>query len=63
VEGPHHGGEAARCTCGRWRAKQIEQGGGGNGILVAHGGCYLRVPRVIVMRFQLGAGLCKLPHE
>jgi hypothetical protein len=49
VQGSHHGGEAARCARGRWHTKQVEQGGGANGILVAHGGTYLAVPRVFVV--------------
>jgi hypothetical protein len=59
----HHGGEAARCARGRLHAKQIEQRSSAYGILTAHGSFHLRVPRVFVVRFQRGAGLCKFPKK
>jgi hypothetical protein len=51
VQGSHHGGKAACGGGGRWHAKQVEQRGGANGILVAHGSFYLFKERVFVVRF------------
>jgi hypothetical protein len=62
MQATHDCSEAARCARGGRHAKQVKQRGGADGILTAHGSFYLRVPRVFVVRFQLGAGLCELPH-
>jgi hypothetical protein len=63
IQATHHGGETARCARCRWHAKQVEQRGGANGFLLAHGGFYLVAPRVFVVRLQLGTGLCQFSKE
>jgi hypothetical protein len=43
--------------------KKVEQRSGANGILPAHGGFYLAMPRVFVTGFQLGAGFCQFSKK
>jgi hypothetical protein len=57
VQATHDSSKTPRGTGGCGRAKQIEQRGAANGIHSAHGGFYLAMPRVFVVRFKLGAGL------